>query len=111
MKVDFSQTLKNHKGQPLKDGAEDATLATIAYTALSTLVAAEQNLARDERLRRGRLLQKIVAAEGAIDLKAEEVALIKQCIGGLYGPWVVVQTEDMLEPPGSESVRVVRGPG
>lgn len=80
----------------MKDGKDDATLGAITYAALSTLGPTEQNLGREERLKRGRLAQKIVAAD-VIDLKAEEITLIKHCIGSLYGPWVVVQTEDMLE--------------
>lgn len=99
MKIDLKQEIKNHRGKsmPNEDGPI-TTLELIAYSALSNLAASEANLGRDERLKRGRLAQRIVAAEdGKIDLKAEEIALLKQCIGQFYGPWVVATTEDMLE--------------
>ena len=100
MKISLKQPLLDHRGKPIKDlTGDDQTLEIIAYSALSTLSAQEQGLGRDDRLKRGRLAQRIVTAEGGIiDLKAEDITLIKQCIGACYGPWVVACTEDMLEP-------------
>lgn len=99
MKIDLTQVLKDHKGKPIKDGEEEMTLESIAYSALVQLNQAEAGLGRDDRLKRGRLAQRIVTAQGKIDLKVEEVTLIKECIAKVYGPWVVVVTEDMLEGP------------
>lgn len=108
MKINLKQVLLDNRRKPLKDaGGEDLTLELIAYSALSNLAASEFSLGRDERLKRGRLAQKIVAAEdGKIDLKAEEITLLKQCIGNSYGPWVVAQTEDMLEPDDAPKLSV-----
>jgi len=80
----------------MKDGEEDGTLGSVSYGALTILGASEQNLPGAERLKRGRLAQRIVASP-VLDLKAEEIALLKTCIGNVYGPWIVVQAEDMLE--------------
>lgn len=108
MKINLKAVITDNRRKPIKDaGGEDLTLEIIAYSALSSLAASEMNLGRDERLKRGRLAQKIVAAEdGKVDLKAEEITLLKQCIGSSYGPWVVAQTEDMLEPDDTPKLSV-----
>lgn len=100
MRIDLKQVTKDNKGQPFKIGDADQTLEDVAYVALTTMTQAESmSLSRDERLKRGRLAQRIIAAtDGHIDLKAEEIAMVKQCIANCYGPWIVAQTEDMLEP-------------
>lgn len=94
MKIDLKQALMARGKIPMKYENEDATLGLIAYAALITL---SDNVDRAERLKRGRLAQRIEAADGLIELKAEEVTLIKECIGKIFPPLVVVQTEDMLE--------------
>lgn len=94
MRIDMKQTLIARGKTPMKYENEDATLGLIAYAALITL---SDNVDRAERLKRGRLALRIEAADGTIELKAEEIALIKECIGKIFPPLVVVQTEDMLE--------------
>lgn len=94
MRIDLKQVLMARGRTPMKYENEEATLGLIAYAALTTLT---DNVDRAERLKRGRLAQRIETAEGVMDLKAEEVTLIKECIGKIFPPLVVVQTEDMLE--------------
>ena len=101
MKINLKEILKDGRDANMVDptSGETLTLETISYIALSSMTQQEVNLGRDERLKRGRLAQRIVSAEnGEIDLKSEEITLIKQCIGNSFGPWVVAQTEDMLDP-------------
>lgn len=93
MRIDLKQGLVA-RGKPMKYENEDATLGLIAYAALITL---SDNVDRAERLKRGRLAQRVEAADGTIDLKAEEITLIKECIGKIFPPLVVAQSEDMLE--------------
>lgn len=95
MLIELRQILTDRKGKPMQYEEEDATLGLIAYAALSTI--SEGNVDRAERLKRGRLAQRIEIAEGVIDLKSEEIALIKECIGKIFPPLVVAMTEDMLE--------------
>lgn len=97
MKIQLNQVFKDKNGKPVKDGEADLTLENVAYTALILVSEQEANLPRTDRLLRGRLAQRIAASTGEVDLKSEEVTLIKECIGKSYGPWVVVQAEDMLE--------------
>jgi len=98
MRIDLKQPIRGRKNEQLKEGDEAVTLELIAYSALTAMTAQEQQtLSREERLKRGRLAQRITIAQDGIDLKSEEIAIIKQCIGNCYGPWVVAQTEDMLE--------------
>ena len=100
MRINLKQVLTDRKGSPIKNqDGEDTTLEMIAYSALINMTPQEANLGRDDRLKRGRLAQRIciIAQDGILDLKAEEITLIKQCIGASYGPWVVALTEDMFE--------------
>lgn len=99
MRCNLKQVLTDRKGKPIKnEDGEDTTLELIAYSALINMTQQEAGLSREERLKRGRLAQRICSSEdGFIELKSEEITLIKSCIGASYGPWVVVLTDDMLE--------------
>ena len=99
MKINLEQVFKNRKGGNMTEEGALVTLGSVAYTGLVAQYPDEQNLSRDEKMKRGRLAQRLCAAEGEIDLKAEEITLLKTCIGKGYGPWIVVQSEDMLESP------------
>lgn len=93
MKIDLTQPLKDRKGRPMKFEDEDATLGLMAYAALATA----DNVDRAERLKRGRLAQRIEASGKEIDLESHDITLIKECIGKIFPPLVVAITEDMLE--------------
>lgn len=99
MRINLHQVLTDRKKKPIiNEEGEDTTLEMIAYSALINMTQQDAGQGRDERLKRGRLAQRICStADGLIELKAEEITLIKSCIGSSYGPWVVVLTDDMLE--------------
>ena len=108
MKVNLGLVLLDKKGKPVMlDKENEATLGDFAFMALNTLTTDEQNLDRGKRMLRGRLAQRVVAAgTGEIDLKSEEVTMIKDSVGKLFDPWTVVQIEDMVEPPIQETKEV-----
>lgn len=102
MKVNCGYVFLDRKGKVVKlEAGSDApaTMGDLAFLALNFLGGDEQNLGREQRLLRGRLAQRIVAAgSNELDLKAEEVTLIKNCFGKMFDPWVVAQCEDVLDP-------------
>lgn len=103
MVIDLSQVFHDKKGKPVKmeRGSDDeTTLGDAAYMALTAMYVGEESLSREHKLRRGRLAQKIVAStDGKLDIKSEDVTEIKHCIAKMFDPWIVVQSEDMIEPP------------
>jgi len=98
MKVNFAQELKTLDGRSikyadrgqmyLKDATLDALLATFQD---------EQNLPGEEKAKRYVLATRIYSNPEKLELKAEEVALIKKQIGRLFGPLVVGQAFAMLD--------------
>lgn len=99
MKINLNQVFYDRKGEVMQDDKVPLTLESVAYTSLTLMFPDEQNLSRDEKMKRGRLAQRITSGAGELELKSEEVTLIKTCIGKAFGPWIVVQSEDMLEGP------------
>jgi len=95
MKVDFSQVFMDINGNPMKAmGGQNLTLGSIACGVLD--IGAGESY--EERLHRAKLAIKIAQKHEPIDLKSDEVALIKK----LIQTWansnlVVLQSEEMLE--------------
>lgn len=106
--ADFTAPIRDDDGQPLcvdekaKPGECPAdkvfTLATAVRNALYATYQDEQNISGDEKYRRAELGQGL---RGATDLKlkAEDVALIKKMVAKLYGPLVVRDVWNLLDPP------------
>ena len=92
MKINFSQTIKNIKGEEIKD----LTLKSISVEALLATFDDERSLSGEEKAKRYLLATRIYAND-ELDLTVEEVAKIKQLIGKGYGALVVGQAWEMLE--------------
>lgn len=100
--INFDATLKTLTGEDMQipgpNGAtKPASLRVMAAMALCGTYQDEQNLAGDEKFRRGMLAMKLENG-GAEQLKAEEIAEIKKLIGKAYGPWEVAQAWRLLDP-------------
>lgn len=98
MQIDFAAELNDLDGNPIKaDGEKNATLSSIACTALLAVYADEQNLAPSEKVNRFQLA--LVATKGGMqDMKVEDVAMLKRLIGKAFGPLIVGRAYDILEP-------------
>lgn len=110
MKIDFNQKIMNAKGDgplqrvilcekckqlyPESENDNDYTLADIASDAL---FIPEQGITGEEGARRGALAISIARNRGVLDLKIEQVALIKKRIGETKGPLIIAQAWQMLE--------------
>lgn len=110
--VDFSQPILDQEGKATcrevqtrdeKTGKfldcpadQIATLGLYARNALYAQFPDEQNLAGEEKSKRGALAQSLVGVT-EVKLKVEDLALIKKLIGKAYGPLIVFQAWNMLE--------------
>lgn len=74
--------------------------ATVRRVCCDALVAAfddERNLAGEEKVKRFLLAQKLMAAE-EVDLTSEDVSLLKKLVAKGFGPLVVGQAWQLLDP-------------
>lgn len=99
MKIDFSQTFKDLKGEVLKDkDAADALVNLKDICHLSLLAPqASEKADGSKKVKMYQLAQKL-NVDGEIDLKAEEVVLLKEVIGKVCTTIIVGQAYEMLEP-------------
>ncbi len=99
MKIDFTKPLLSIKGTPLKmtedPGSPDTTLADVATNAL--LVPAREPKTFDENANTFKLALRISNEPAACEVKSEEITLIKQAIGRVYGPNVCGPADLLLE--------------
>ena len=94
MKINFNQPIHNIQGEDIKD----LTLKSISVEALLATFSDEQSLSGEEKAKRYLLATRIYADSEGLDLTVEEIAKIKQLIGKGYGPLIVGQTWEMLDP-------------
>lgn len=92
MKVDFSAALTGFDGEPLKSENGIITLSIIAVNALSV---AKQDATPIEKIRRGRLAERAFDA-GETEISPEDLTLIRQCIGEMYPPLIVLKAYRLL---------------
>jgi len=99
MQKDFGITLLQIDGKPFKD---NATMRTVCVNALLNEYTGE-TIDGATKLKRFKLAERISEepAEDAdpvlVDLKAEEVALVKDLVAKCYGPLVVGRVYEFLE--------------
>lgn len=110
MFVKIKTKLKNMEGVELKmklpvnqSGVEEKekyiTLKRICVNALLSEAKEEKNIiiTGEEKVKRYELAKKIQEAETKVDLKTEEIVLIKKMIGLVYPPLIVGQCFQLLE--------------
>lgn len=102
--IDFTTVLTNLDGSPIIDGREGAegkpielTLSRAAVNALLADYADERGLAGEEKLKRAQLADKVYQKK-AVELTAEQTALVKKLIAKAYTPLVVLRAWAALDP-------------
>lgn len=97
--VDFSTKLVDLAGATIKDeNGKDITLAIVCVNALTAIARGEENMQGVEKVKRAKLAETIYLANGQLKLTAEQTALLKELIGRLYTPLVVMRAWDLLDP-------------
>lgn len=95
--IDFSQTITNYDGTPVKDNEQEVTLKLLSVGALSAQFQDEQNLPPTDKFKRGDLALKIYNSTEPLSLKSEDVTMLKNVIGKAYGPMVVYKAYQLLD--------------
>lgn len=100
-KIDFTQVLRGFDGKPINVGdaahPKDLTLGDACVGALETPLDADRPDTGEVKFKRDQLARKIYGAKGA-ELHPEDLALIKERIGKVYGPLVVGAAWPLLDP-------------
>lgn len=97
MKIDFSKEILDLENNAVKSEAgEVVTLKSVSTTALLNPRAGVEPNA-DAAVKKFSLAMTIHGAKGPVDLKAEEVVLLKASIGAIYAPLVVGRAFELLD--------------
>jgi len=99
MKIDFLTPLKALNGEDIKDNKnEPFLLRDAAVVALDASFPDEAKMEGKEKYRLGHLASRIYGAKEAIILDLDELKLVKDRIGKTYGPRVVHEAWNLLDP-------------
>lgn len=96
MKVDFDHKILDLKGNAIKDGDTDLTLAGVVAPAMLAVLQSDANLTGAEKVRMFRIAQRATDG-GEQELSVEDVALIKDRVVKGFGALVVGRVYDLLE--------------
>jgi hypothetical protein len=100
-KIDFSQVLHQLNGEPFKeqDGntTRDATLGSLACQALSAFGSDPQRQATAQEKFKAGVLAVRIYGQGVVELTLNEADFVKERIGELAAPVVIVQAFNMME--------------
>ena len=103
MKIDFTKPVLDLDDKPIEVEGKSGTVFTLKSACTQALMAQQPGAAAplsiDESMAKYLLALKIHKSSAAIDLKAEEVVLLKRNIAGVYGPLIVGRACEMLENP------------
>lgn len=111
MKIDFTQVLKDFDGKPIKGAdEEDITLAFICVDALlATLPDEQKSPNADDFIRRYEFAKAIRKGE-EMDLKAEDIVLLKSRILKTRPVLIYGITSDMLEKKDGGTNKPIKRP-
>ena len=102
MKIDFNQVILTLSGEEMKtEKNEPFTLRNAAVMALDAMTEELKRLDPKEKYRRGAIAARIYRAKEPIVLAVDDVALVKDLIGKVYGPHIVHEAWNLLDPPGA----------
>jgi hypothetical protein len=95
VKVDFSRALKDLKGEPIKTDEGELTLERVA---VSSLLQPAKDETGDSKYKKYGIIKQIHGAAEPVELKSEDVSLVKRAIGeSQFTAIVTGQAWDLLE--------------
>jgi hypothetical protein len=104
MKVDFSVLILDHHGKEIPDAAstEDPkaslTLRDVCHRSLLQPSTENQALTLEEKLKRGRLADKIFGTHEPINLSAEQLTLLKAEVAKTQTIFMTTKVCDLVDP-------------
>ena len=100
MKINFNVSLKNLKGETLREQkGKDLKILTLGDVCSNALLVnfKDENLNGKDKLRRFKLAQKIYGKKEPVSVTAEDIALIKELVAKSYTILVSGQVWELLE--------------
>jgi len=107
MKVNVSATVLDIHGNAVKDkgasGDVDVTVKDVLILALSRGEDPRENISAPDLVKRKKLAQSIVSSDSEVEMKSEEVSLLKKLVANLpknvgFNPLVAGIVIEMVEP-------------
>ena len=111
MKVDFNYRFKELSGKPIKtkDEGEIDTVLTLRKACVNSLLTtqldsrgAPKRVEGMEKFKRYQLAMEIYNSNGLLDLRAEQIKLLKTLVSDVYAPLVSGQAWEILDPVAAE---------
>jgi hypothetical protein len=93
MKINLKQTLEDLDGNEI---TESGKKIDAGYAIRQALLAKSDTDKADDKIKKYELAKRCIADE--VDLKAEDIALIKKTVGDLYTPLVVGRVYEIIDP-------------
>jgi len=113
MKIDFAKQLKYVGGVPMvyapdptnKKVVEPLTLRIVCINSLGGVYEQERGISEVEKIRRRKLAEQIFGAK-ELDLKSEDIALLKKLVHYNYqDPFVYTEAIELLENSAGEEIK------
>lgn len=95
MKVDFNAIILNLLGEPMLQPPANTEPVTLAWVSAEALLRPSTEKKGDDKYKLFALALKI-GGGGSVELKSEEVALIKAKVGEHFSPLIVGRAYDLL---------------
>ena len=99
MKYDLTTPLKSYDGKDIQTGETAGEVATLRFVLERACINADaqKHAAPDQKYKIYKLLRRVHAADPELELSAEDLTLLKQLVGELFGVNVVGVVYDLLE--------------
>lgn len=98
MKINFTQTINDARGNAIKNNDDtDLTLRDVCSGAMFAMLPNDDQLSGNRKAEIGALGLKLFDSE-ELDLKSEQVTLIKERVGKMWNPLVVARAHALLDP-------------
>lgn len=98
MTKNLNKEFRELDGTVLKDEKDNIIkLHIICINALSLPYRDEENLPGEEKVKRWKLAQALYAKPEEVDLKSEDITLLKKLVAKAYGTAITAQAWEMLE--------------
>lgn len=97
MEINVNQPIIDFDGKELIEEGKPVTVGLVIFRSLLGAYQDEQNLSGEEKFTRGELAMRVKAAEDVMNLKAEDVVLVKKLVAKMFTTFVVWQMWKILD--------------
>lgn len=97
MKVNLSTPILDHKGQPAVDEQEKQISAKDVIVQAILMGGRAENKSEEEKYKQYVLLTSISESSGEVDLKAEDIVMIKKLVNEVYPALVYGRVRDLID--------------